>query len=97
MFDGNTCKRINDLSSLIHSIHYTDQKLFSDAEGHLRAILYVSEKNAEKYLPAIELLFLMVDKIKDIKISANYKAKAFKDRESFNATIEKEKLEKHKE
>lgn len=40
---------------------------------------------------------MLVDKIKDIKISANYKAKAFKARESFNATIEKEKLEKHKE
>ena len=29
LIDGNTCKKINDFSSLIHSIHFTDQKLFS--------------------------------------------------------------------
>lgn len=50
----------------------------------------------EKYLNGIELLFALVDKIKDLKISSTCKAKAIKAREAFNATIEKEKLEKHK-
>lgn len=52
ILDQNTCKKLNDLTSLIHSIHYTDQKLFSESQGHLRAVFFASQKNAEKYLTA---------------------------------------------
>ena len=43
IFDSNTCKKINDLSSLIYSIHYTDQKLFSATE------LEILEEVCRKY------------------------------------------------
>ena len=33
------------------------------------------------------MLFQLVDKIKDMKVTSNYKTKAFKSRESFNASI----------
>ena len=43
--DNNVCRKLADLQSLIHSIHYTDQKLFSGETGHLRATFYASKKN----------------------------------------------------
>lgn len=43
--DNYVCRKIADLQSLIQSIHYTDQKMFSQSSGHLRAIFYASRRN----------------------------------------------------
>jgi hypothetical protein len=59
--------------------------------------LFASRRHEDKYLQAVELLLLLADRIHEMKIPAAYKAKAFKAREAFNATVEKERLEKHKE
>lgn len=80
IIDNNLCRRIGDMASLIQSIHYTDQKMFSNQTGHLRAIFYASRKNEDNYLPALELLFYIVDKIYNMKYPANEKAKAMKAR-----------------
>jgi len=53
IFDANITKKLNDIAPLIHSIHYTDQKMFSQGTGHLRATLLASDKNKEKYLQAL--------------------------------------------
>ena len=74
---------------MIMSIHYTDQKMFSEQSGHLRAIFYASKKNEEKYRTAIELLFYIVERIIHVKISNANKQKALKSREVFNASKEK--------
>jgi len=39
----------------------------------------------------------LADKVHGIKLPANYKTKAGKAREVFNASVEKEKMEKHQE
>jgi hypothetical protein len=80
VFDASTCKKINDIGSMVHSLHYTDQKVFSESEGHLRATLYASNKHEDKYLPALEFLLQLADKIYDMKIPAAYKTKAYKAR-----------------
>ena len=84
--DNNVCRKLSDLAGLVQSIHYTDQKLFSEQTGHLRAVLYASKKNEPKYLQAMELIFYIVDRIHNMKVSAKTKAKALKARKSFNAT-----------
>ena len=43
--DNNVCRKLADLGTLFESIHYTDQKMFSEQTGHLRAILYASKRN----------------------------------------------------
>lgn len=43
--DNNVCRKIAELGPLIQSIHYTDQKFFSEQTGHLRAIFLASKKN----------------------------------------------------
>jgi hypothetical protein len=77
------------MSSIIHSVHYTDQKFFSESEGHLRATLYASYKHEDKYLPALEFLLQLADKIHELKVPGAYKTKAFKAREIYNASVEK--------
>jgi len=42
------------------NVHYTDQKMFSDKEGHLRVVFFASKKNEDKYRTGIELVFYIV-------------------------------------
>lgn len=80
ILDNNVCRKLTDLGKLVQSIHYTDQKLFSDKPGHLRAIFYASKNNESKYLAGLELLFYIVDRIYNMKVPASYKLKAQKAR-----------------
>ena len=45
LIDNHVVKKVNDFSQLIQYIHYTDQKLFSEQTGHLRAVFYASKKH----------------------------------------------------
>ena len=45
VIDNHVCRKIAELGTLVQSIHYTDQKLFSEQTGHLRAIFIASKKN----------------------------------------------------
>lgn len=60
LIDNHVVKKINELASLIMLIHYTDQKMFSDQSGHIRAVFYASKKNEEKYRAGIELIFYII-------------------------------------
>ena len=71
--------------------------MFSEYSGHLRVILNGAYKDNTKYLTAMEIILKIADKISQMKLSHNLKAKALQSRDSFNATKEKAKLEEHKE
>jgi hypothetical protein len=43
--DSSTTKKISDTNGLFVSIHYTDQKMFSESTGHLRVVLNGAYKN----------------------------------------------------
>ena len=45
IIDNHVVLKTQELSRLIMSIHYTDQKLFSDYPGHIRAVFYALPKN----------------------------------------------------
>ena len=68
------------MSGLFISIHYTDQKFFSSSQGHLRVVLNLSYKNLDHFLPALEMIFHLADKIASYKLTSNTKAKAMKSR-----------------
>lgn len=89
ILDKHVVKKISDFNGLILSIHYTDLKMFSESTGHLRVVLNLAHKQEENFLPALELILYLVDKITNFKISANSKAKALKSRESYNQSKEK--------
>lgn len=95
IIDNYAAKRLNDMQGLFISIHYTDLKTFSNTAGHLRVILNATHKNPDQFLPGMELVFYLVDKIASLKLSANSKARALKAREAYNQLKEKEDLEKH--
>lgn len=42
IFDAAIVKKLNEVAPLIYSIHYTDQKMFSESTGHIRATLLAS-------------------------------------------------------
>ena len=94
MFDGYAIKNINQLSSIIYSIHYTDQKLFTNSPGHLKLVLNANSHEPEKNEQAIKLALYLVDRITALKLPQSVKAKSDKAREAFAATKEKEQLEK---
>lgn len=73
-------KRISENSGLFVTMHYTDQKTFSNGSGHLRVVLNGAYKDRTKYLTAMEVIFYIVDKMSSLKISQNSKAKAFQAR-----------------
>lgn len=68
------------MQGLLISIHYTDQKLFSESTGHLRVVLNASHKNLELYESALELILSIADKMANFKLSSNNKQKAIKAR-----------------
>jgi hypothetical protein len=78
--DNYIVKRLNDMSGVFFSIHYTDLKTFSNRSGHLRVVLNATHKNPEHFLPAMELIFYLVDKLASYKLTANSKARAQKAR-----------------
>jgi hypothetical protein len=80
IIDNYMVKKLNEFNGLFLSIHYTDQKMFSESKGHLRVIINASHKNTEHFLPAVELIFHLVDKMVALKLSANNKVKAQKAR-----------------
>lgn len=43
------------------------------------------------------MILLLADKVHGVKLPSNYKTRAAKAREVFNASVEKEKLEKYQE
>ena len=67
-------------------VHYTDQKMFSNGTGHLRVILNGAYKDKAKYLTAMQVIFHIADKIANLKLSANTKAKSIEARKIFNAS-----------
>ena len=83
------------MQGLILSIHATDLQVFSASKGHLRMVLNLAHKNEDNFLPAIELALYLADRISNLKISANSKAKALKSREVYSQSKEKQDLEKH--
>jgi hypothetical protein len=87
-------KNINQLSSILYSIHYTDQKLFTHSPGHLKLVLNANGSSPEKNEQAIRLALYIVDRVTALKLPQNIKAKSEKTREAFAATKEKEELEK---
>ena len=84
IIDNYVVKRLNDLSGLITSIHYTDLKTFSSSSGHLRVVLNLAHKKSENFLPGVELALYLADRISSFKLSTNSKAKALKSREAYN-------------
>jgi len=42
--DNYVIKRLNEISGLVSSIHYTDLKVFSQNSGHLRVVLNLGHK-----------------------------------------------------
>jgi hypothetical protein len=92
VIDNYVSKRLNDMQGLFISIHYTDLKTYTNSKGHLRVVLNASHKNPEQFLPAVELIFYLADKIAGLKLTANSKARALKARESYNQLKEKEEL-----
>lgn len=89
IFDGFVIKYLNQLSSIIHSIHFSDQKVFSNATGHLRLVLNANHNEPEKNEQAVKLALYIVDKIVAIKLPQNIREKAEKSRQAFAATKEK--------
>lgn len=83
------------MQGLFVSIHYTDLKTFTNSSGHLRVILNAAHKNHDQFLPGMELIFYLADKIAGLKLTANSKTRALKARESYNQLKEKDELEKH--
>lgn len=92
IIDNYVTKRLNDMQGLFISIHYTDLKTFTNTAGHLRVILNATHKNPDQFLPGMELIFYLVDKIASLKLTANSKARALKAREAYNQLKEKEEL-----
>lgn len=45
LIDNNVARKLQNLSSLIVSLHYTDQKMFSEQTGHIRAVFHAAKKN----------------------------------------------------
>ena len=90
LVDNYVVKKINDLNGLILSIHNTDLKIYSESTGHLRMVLNLSHKQEEHFLPALELILYLADKICGLKISASSKAKALKSREVYSQSKEKQ-------
>ena len=78
--DNYMTKKLNDMQGLFISIHYTDLKTYSNSSGHLRVVLNATHKQPEQFLPAMETIFYLVDKVANLKLSANAKAKALKAR-----------------
>lgn len=97
IFDNYVTKRLNDTQGLFVSIHYTDLKMYSNSNGHLRVVLNAAHKNHDHFLTAIEVVFNIVDKIAGLKLTSNSKARALKAREVYNQLKEKVELEKHNE
>lgn len=97
VIDNYVVKRLNDMQGLFISIHYTDLRIYSNTNGHLRVVLNSTHKNPEQFLPAMEMVFYLADKIANMRLSANSKARAQKAREVYNQLKEKEDLEKHNE
>lgn len=93
--DNYVVKKLNELTGLILSIHYTDLKIFSESTGHLRMVLNLAHKQEDHFLPALELALYLADKAVSLKISAGSKTKALKSREAYNQSKEKQELEKH--
>ena len=90
-------KRLNDVQGLFVSIHYTDLKMYSNSNGHLRVVLNATHKNDDHFLTALEVALYIADKIAGLRLSSNSKARALKAREVYNQLKEKEDLEKHNE
>ena len=90
IIDNYVTKRLNDMQGLFVSIHYTDLKTFTNTAGHLRVILNATHKNPDHFLPGMELIFYLADKIANLKLTANSKARALKAREAYNQLKEKE-------
>jgi hypothetical protein len=44
LVDNYVIKRLNEISGLVSSIHYTDLKVFSQNSGHLRVVLNLAHK-----------------------------------------------------
>lgn len=82
--DNYIVKRLNDMSGLFFSIHYTDLKTFSDRPGHLHVVLNATHKNPEHFLPAMELIFYLADKLANFKLTANSKVRAQNARAAYN-------------
>lgn len=97
VIDNYVVRRLNDMQGLVISIHYTDLRIYSNSNGHLRVVLNSAHKNPEQFLPAMEMVFYLADKIANLRLSANSKARAQKAREVYNQLKEKEDLEKHNE
>jgi hypothetical protein len=77
------------MQGLFISMHYSDLKTYSNSNGHFRVVLNATHKNPEQFLPAMELIFYIVDKIAGLKFSANIKAKAMKSREAYHQLKER--------
>jgi len=92
IIDNYVIKRLNEYQGLFISIHYTDLKIFSNSTGHLRVLLNPTHKNKDHFLPAIELILHLADKIATMKLSANSKSRAQKAREAYNQLKEKAEL-----
>ncbi|XP_031472531.1 uncharacterized protein LOC116244811 [Nymphaea colorata] len=97
VIDNFVTKRLNDMQGLFVSIHYTDLKTFTNSSGHLRVVLNANHKNPDQFLPALEVVLYIADKVAGLKLTANAKARALKAREAYNQLKEKEELEKHNE
>ena len=76
IIDNYAVKRLNDFQGLFISIHYTDLKIYSSSTGHLRVVLNPTYKNHDHFLPALELILHLADKIAALKLSSNSKVKA---------------------
>ena len=97
IIDNHVVKRLNEMVGLFLSIHYTDLKINSQSPGHLRVILNATHKSPEQFLPGMELVLYLADKMAGYKLPNSLKNTALRVREEFNKSKEKEDLEKHSE
>ncbi len=85
------------MAKTVVSVHYTDQKTFSGAQGHLRVVFNIGDKHTKNYIPMMELIMHIVDRVSTSKLNNAMKQTALKSREAFNATKEKQQLEARRE
>lgn len=62
IIDNQAIAMIKQLPGVFNSLHYTDQKVYSNSTGHLRVLLNLS-KEGEKNELAIKLILYIVDRI----------------------------------
>lgn len=97
IFNSHVCKVLKELGpSTIQHIHITDQQVYSTAKLQLSAQLIIGDSISD-HNKMIELLFYMVDRAVQLKLSKSGKDKAEKVRKEATKKKQAEQLEEKEE